>query len=92
MRESQGTHMIPRQRVSSGSPYEPRIGFCRAVRVGNRVLVSGTAPVQPEATLDSTRARHLRSAHLALLAPPRSGRWLGRRHGAEQPAPTALVW
>lgn len=36
-----------RRRISSGSPYEPRIGFSRAVRVGDRVLVSGTAPVPP---------------------------------------------
>lgn len=35
------------QRIRSGSPYEATIGFSRAVRVGNRVLVSGTAPVPP---------------------------------------------
>ena len=34
-----------RHRVSSGSPYEPTIGFSRALRAGNRVLVSGTGPV-----------------------------------------------
>jgi enamine deaminase RidA (YjgF/YER057c/UK114 family) len=37
--------MGDRRRVSSGSPFEPTIGFSRAVRVGDRVLVSGTAPV-----------------------------------------------
>jgi enamine deaminase RidA (YjgF/YER057c/UK114 family) len=37
-----------RQRISSGSPFEPSIGFSRAVRVGDRVIVSGTGPVVPE--------------------------------------------
>lgn len=36
---------MERHRVSSGSPYEPVIGFSRAVRVGNRISVSGTAPI-----------------------------------------------
>ncbi|HKI58396.1 MAG TPA: RidA family protein [Trueperaceae bacterium] len=36
---------MERMRVSSGSPYEETIGFSRAVRIGERVLVSGTAPV-----------------------------------------------
>ena len=37
-----------RIRVTSGSPFEASIGFSRAVRAGNRVLVSGTAPVWPD--------------------------------------------
>lgn len=37
--------MSERRHVSSGSPFEPVIGFSRAVRVGERVLVSGTGPV-----------------------------------------------
>jgi enamine deaminase RidA (YjgF/YER057c/UK114 family) len=37
-----------RTRISSGSPFEATIGFSRAVRVGERVLVSGTAPVWPD--------------------------------------------
>jgi enamine deaminase RidA (YjgF/YER057c/UK114 family) len=40
--------MSARQRVSSDSPFEPTIGFSRAVRVGDRVLVAGTAPVWPD--------------------------------------------
>lgn len=35
-------------RHSSASPYEASIGFSRAVRVGSRILVSGTAPVEPD--------------------------------------------
>ena len=42
----------PRQRVASGSPYEPVVGFCRALRVGDRVLVSGTAPIWPDGSCD----------------------------------------
>ncbi len=37
-----------RRLVSSGSPYELRIGFSRAVRAGNFVSVSGTAPIGPD--------------------------------------------
>jgi len=41
-----------RQRVTSSSPYEPTIGFSRAIRVGERVLVSGTAPIWPDGSCD----------------------------------------
>lgn len=39
---------MTRQRVSSGSPYEPRLGISRAVRVGRIVAVAGTAPIGPD--------------------------------------------
>jgi enamine deaminase RidA (YjgF/YER057c/UK114 family) len=40
--------MTERQRIASGSPFEPTIGFSRALRVGDRVLISGTGPVVPD--------------------------------------------
>lgn len=36
-----------RQSISSGSPYEPVFGISRAVRVGNFIAISGTAPLGP---------------------------------------------
>ena len=41
-----------RRNVSSGSPFERVIGFSRAVRVGDCVLVAGTAPVWPDGSCD----------------------------------------
>jgi enamine deaminase RidA (YjgF/YER057c/UK114 family) len=39
---------VERRLISSGSPYEPVVGFSRAVRVGEHVYVAGTAPVMPD--------------------------------------------
>ena len=44
--------MAERQHFSSGSPWEPKIGISRALRVGDRVLVSGTAPIWPDGSCD----------------------------------------
>lgn len=37
-----------RRLVSSGSPYEPRLGISRAVRADSIVTVAGTAPIGPD--------------------------------------------
>ena len=39
---------MSRRLISSGSPYERTVGYSRAVVVGDRVFVAGTAPVVPE--------------------------------------------
>ena len=44
--------MSERRRITGPSPFEERIGFSRAVRVGDRVLVAGTAPVWEDGTVD----------------------------------------
>ena len=38
---------MTRRLISSGSPYEPVVGYSRAVRVGDQVFVAGTAPIMP---------------------------------------------
>jgi len=37
-----------RKLISSGSPYEPKVGISRAVRAGSIVTVAGTAPLGPD--------------------------------------------
>ncbi|WP_256788850.1 RidA family protein [Frankia sp. AvcI1] len=40
-----------RQLIAGTSPFEATIGFSRAVRVGDRVFVSGTGPVWPDGSV-----------------------------------------
>ncbi len=49
-----------RQLVSSGSPWEMVVGYSRAVRVGERILVAGTAPQWPDGTVDPDPAAQAR--------------------------------
>lgn len=45
-----------RERAFSESPFERQYGFCRAIRVGNRIEVSGTAPIPQDGSQVPTSA------------------------------------
>jgi enamine deaminase RidA (YjgF/YER057c/UK114 family) len=51
--------MSDRQNIPGTSPYEPIIGFSRAVRIGNTVHVSGTGPVGAEDFAPAEQTRHV---------------------------------
>jgi enamine deaminase RidA (YjgF/YER057c/UK114 family) len=69
---------IDRRRIRSGSPYEPVIGFSRAVRVGQRVLVSGTGPIWPDGSCpDDARAQADRCFEIIGAALAEAGGSLG---------------
>jgi enamine deaminase RidA (YjgF/YER057c/UK114 family) len=48
-----------RQNLAGTSPYEPIIGFSRAVRIGNSIHVSGTGPVGADEADAATQTRRI---------------------------------
>ena len=46
MMMKRGKQSMSRQQVFTGSPWEPLVGYCRAIRVGNRIEVAGTTAMQ----------------------------------------------
>jgi enamine deaminase RidA (YjgF/YER057c/UK114 family) len=67
-------HQQDRQLVASGSPYERSVGFSRAVRVGDRVLVAGTAPIWPDGHVDpDPQAQAARCLEIILAALAEAG-------------------
>lgn len=45
--------MTARHRVSSGGPWEERVGYSRAIRVGDQVWVSGCTGTRPDGSVPS---------------------------------------
>ena len=62
-----------RKNISGTSPYEPIIGFSRAVRVGNSVFLSGTAPVGAEDQDAAGQTRRIFEIAAAALAQAGAG-------------------
>ena len=47
---------MTRRHTTSASPYEAQFGFARAVRAGNQIVVSGTAPIEPDGAVTPSGA------------------------------------
>jgi enamine deaminase RidA (YjgF/YER057c/UK114 family) len=63
------TRVVPdRQPISSGSPFEPTIGFSRALRVDDRIWVSGTGPVWPDGSCPDDAGLQARRCFAIILA------------------------
>jgi enamine deaminase RidA (YjgF/YER057c/UK114 family) len=68
---------MPRENFSSGTPWEPIVGYSRTVKVGNQVWVSGTtATGEAGAKLDDVVRTRMFVTNIA-----RDWEAIGRAHG-----------
>jgi len=56
------TDMGDRRLVSTGSPWEPKVGYSRAVRVGATIAVTGTVGVEADGSFGATPEAQARRA------------------------------
>jgi isochorismate pyruvate lyase len=69
---------MPFQRTSSQAPWEKEVGYCRALRAGNLVFVTGTAPVAEDGSTHAPGDAH-QQAHRCLVLIERAIERLGAR-------------
>ena len=59
---------MSRDNYASGSSFEERYGFSRAVRRGDRIIVAGTAPIWPDGSVDPDPKAHAHQCFEIMLA------------------------
>ena len=57
-----------RRIASTGSPWEPVVGYSRAVRVGSMIAVTGTVGIQPDGTFPPSLVAQTRRALTIIVA------------------------
>lgn len=53
--------LLKRENFSSGAPFEEKVGYSRAVRVGNMVFVGGTTSTNPQGIVEGAGDAYLQT-------------------------------